>query len=131
MRLGMRLRLVTSRLPRRGRNELQRTPESFQLSLFSALDRYKPEAYDGHTLLIRTSGKPCPDVDYRTDPTNGWHPVFTGNFEVVSIDCRHDQLLTEHVPFVANIVAEALARARQRFASVHARPGDNETSGHK
>ncbi len=124
MRLGMRFRLLGSRLSRRARHEVQRTPESFQVSLFSALDRHVPGPYHGDTLLIRTSGKPCPDVDYRTDPTNGWRPVFTGNFEVVSIDCRHDQLLTERVPLVANIVAAALARARQRFESSHPRPDD-------
>jgi hypothetical protein len=63
-------------------------------------------------VLIRTSGKPCPDVDYRTHESNGWRELIQGRLHVLSLDCRHDQVLGDHAPLTAQLIRRALDAAR-------------------
>jgi hypothetical protein len=64
--------------------------------------------------LIRSTGLPCPDVDYRTDPENGWGGLFENGLEVVSVAGRHDQLLGTGLEAVARLIREATASIRAR-----------------
>ena len=86
---------------------------ALQAEISTALECYVPGEYGGNTLLIRSSG-PCPDVDYRTDPGNGWGAVLRGPLQIVTVPYRHDQLLD------ANVDSTAL-RIRQALASIGAK----------
>ncbi len=77
-----------------------------------AIDHHVPQRYSGPTLLIRTAAKPVVDIDYRTDPSNGWASCIT-NLQIITIDGRHDQLLTTQAGVVAGHLRNALALAQQ------------------
>lgn len=90
-----------------------RHPElaAIQAQVTNAVDNHVPQPYSGATLLVRTAAKPIVDVDYRTDPSNGWGSILT-KLNVVTVPGRHDDLLTQQAVVVAAHVREALNRAQ-------------------
>jgi len=81
-----------------------------------AIDHHVPRSYSGHTLLIRTAAKPVVDIDYRTDPSNGWASTIH-DLRVITVDGRHDQLLTKQAGVVAAHLRTALASAKTAESS--------------
>jgi thioesterase domain-containing protein len=93
-------------------SEFEQRHQLLETAFVAALDEFTPAPYRGDAVVIRTSGRPCPDVDYRTHESNGWRGVIQGRLEVVSLDCRHDQVLGECAPLTAQLIRRALAAAR-------------------
>lgn len=120
-RLGLRVQLKATLAARRlfaGRAGLTPPGDMPVRGAFStALSEYRPQSYDGDVLLIRSGAYPCPDVDYRTHESNGWGPYVQGSLEVVSLKCRHDQLLSSELERVARAMQSGLERARAASAA--------------
>jgi thioesterase domain-containing protein len=94
--------------PRRSTHDF----EGMLAAFLVALARYEPKSYDGDVLLVRAAPGTVSDVDYRPHESNGWRELVHGKLEVVSLGCRHEDVLREHVPEVARILRRALVAAR-------------------
>ena len=112
LRARAKARLLRYRAFARAERAFELRHQMLESAFVAALDDFSPQPYRGDAVLIRTSGRPCPDVDYRTHESNGWRELIQGRLQVVSLDCRHDQLLGDHAPYTARLIRHALDAAR-------------------
>jgi len=87
-------------------NELERTN-------IQALDRYDPQPYRGHLLLLRATERKPNMIFFRVETrTNGWGPLAAGGLSVVDVPGTHQTLLrAEHAAAAARILRPYLLGA--------------------
>jgi amino acid adenylation domain-containing protein len=96
------------------------TPESayfnFLLIATRALRRYRPSPYPGKITLLRHTIRVSPEL-YYPDPCLGWKPFAAGGLEIIDVQGRHGQTLTNDLAdFSANLRA-CIRAARLEYDS--------------
>jgi thioesterase domain-containing protein len=82
-----------------------------QESFRAALARYAPRPYAGDVLLVRCGVEKRAGEDDEFE-SNGWRPLVSGKFQVITVECEHDELLATHAAVTARFVRTALDAAR-------------------
>jgi len=97
--------------PRRRLDAVESRAESMFATFRAAINRYTPQPYSGNALLVRCNIEISPSAEGDSLETNGWAALVSGELEVVTIDCSHDDLVGSHAPAAARCIDAALKSA--------------------